>query len=126
MISITISEKMRRGNSPLKPAYENATVMEAERLVEIKAKVPERVAKFIGYASRRLHIPEEELYARLIGDALSALESYMSHPEGWTRFVGLSLEPVLDYALASLAESFVGSYSSQNFRRMLEAEEVDA
>jgi len=117
---------MRAGNSPLKPAAENAEVMEAEGLVEIKVRIPERIAKFLGYASRRLHVPGEELAAKLIGDALCSLESYMSHPEGWGRFVGLSLEPVLDYALASLAESFVGSYNSPNFRRMLEAEELDA
>ena len=36
---------------------------EIEKLVEVKVRVPERVAKFIGYASRRLSIPEEELTA---------------------------------------------------------------
>ena len=123
IISIIISEKMRSGNSTLKPAAENATVMEAEKLVEVKARVPERVAKFIRYASRRLSIPEEELTAKLIGDALCSLESYMSHPEGWTGFVELSLEPVLDNALANLAMAFMGSYDSADFQHLLEFEE---
>lgn len=114
---------MRSVGSVLKPGSKNATVMEAEKLVEVKAKVPERVAKFIGYASRRLHIPEEELVAKLIGDALCSLESYMSHPEGWTGFVELSLEPVLENALANLAMAFMGSYDSPDFRELLEFEE---
>jgi len=116
-------EKMRSGNSVLKPAAENATVMETEKLVEVKARVPESVANCIGYAARRLSIPEEELVAKLIGDALCSLESYMSHPEGWTSFVGLSLESVLNHALANLAMVFVGSYDSPDFQHLLEFEE---
>ena len=96
---------------------------ETERLVEVKARVPERLAKFIGYAARRLSIPEEELVAKLIGDALCALESFMSDTKGWASFVGLSLEPVLDNALANLAASFVGSYDSPDFQHLLEFEE---
>ena len=103
---------------------EKNTNAETERLVEVKARVPERVAKFIGYAARRLSIPEEELTAKLIGDALCSLESFMSHPEGWTSFVDLSLESVLQYALADLAMVFVGSYDSPDFKKMLEEEEA--
>ena len=124
IISIIIFEKMRSDSSTLKPGSKNAEVMETEKFVEVKARVPERVAKFIGYASRRLYIPEEELTAKLIGDALCALESFMSHPEGWTSFVDLSLESVLQYALADLAMVFVGSYDSPDFKKMLEEEEA--
>ena len=123
MISIIISEKMRSGNSTLKPASKNAEVMETERLVEVRARVPERVAKFIGYASRRLSIPEEELVARLIGDALCGLESFMIDTRGWASFVELSLEPVLNEALANLAVGFVESYDNPNFKQLLESEE---
>ena len=123
IISIIIFEKMRSDSSTLKPGSKNAEVMETEKFVEVKARVPERVAKFIGYASRRLYIPEEELTAKLIGDALCSLESFMSHPEGWTGFIELSLEPVLDNALANLAASFVGSYDSPDFQHLLEFEE---
>lgn len=114
---------MRSGNSTLKPASKNAEVMETERLVEVKARVPERVAKFIGYASRRLSIPEEELVARLIGDALCGLESFMIDTRGWASFVELSLEPVLNEALANLAVGFVESYDNPNFKQLLESEE---
>jgi len=114
---------MRSGNSVLKPATKNAEMMETEKLVEVKARVPKRVAKFIGYAGRRLYIPEEELVAKLIGDALCALESFMNDTRGWASFVGLSLESVLNLALANLAETFVESYDNPNFKELLEFEE---
>ena len=117
---------MRSGNSVLKPATKNGEVMEAEKLVEVKGRVPIEAFVFLKYASEWIGESVEELVSKLICDALSCVSSYMIRPfsERWTRlFADYTLDNKDYHALAALAISFVEHYHNPSFMETIKLDE---
>jgi len=117
---------MRSGNSVLKPATKNAEMMETERLVEVRGRVPVEAFVFLKYASEWIGESVEELVSKLICDALSCVGSYMITPFSgrWTRlFANYTLENKDYHALAALAMSFIEQYHNPNFMETIKLDE---
>ena len=117
---------MRSNASPLKPAPESAEVMETEKLVEVKGRVPIEAFVFLTYASEWLGESVEEIVSKLICDALSCVSSYMITPfsERWTRlFADHTLDNKDYHALAALAMSFIEQYHNPRFMETIKLDE---
>jgi len=117
---------MRSGNSVLKPATKNAEMMENEKLVEVKGRVPIEAFVFLKYASEWLGESVEEIVSKLICDALSCIGSYMIRPfsDRWTRlFADYTLDNKDNHALAALAISFIEHYHSPGFMETIKLDE---
>ena len=117
---------MRSNASPLKTAPESAEVMETEKLVEVKGRVPIEAFVFLMYASEWIGESVEELVSKLICDALSCISSYMITPfsERWTRlFADYTLENKDYHALAALAMSFIEQYHNPRFMETIKLDE---
>ena len=117
---------MRSNASPLKPAPESAEVMETEKLVEVKGRVPIEAFVFLMYASEWLAESVEELVSKLICDALSCVSSYMITPfaDRWTRLLAnYTLENKDYHALAALAMSFIEQYHNPRFMETIKLDE---
>jgi len=117
---------MRSNASPLKPAPESAEVMETEKLVEVKGRVPIEAFLFLEYASEWLGESVEEIVSKLICDALSCVSSYMITPfsQRWTRlFANYTLENKDYHALAALAMSFIEQYHNPRFMETIKLDE---
>ena len=117
---------MRSGNSVLKPATKNAEVMETEKLVEVRGRIPIEAFVFLMYASEWLGESVEEIVSKLICDALSCVGSYMITPFSgrWTRlFADYTLDNRDYHALAALAMSFVDQYDNPRFMETIKLDE---
>ena len=117
---------MRLNTSSLKPATKNAEMMETEKLVEVKGRVPIEAFVFLMYASEWLGESVEELVSKLICDALSCVSSYMITPfsQRWTRlFADHTLDNKDYHALAALAMSFIEQYRNPRFMETIKLDE---
>jgi len=117
---------MRSNTSSLKPASKNAEMMETEKLVEVKGRVPIEAFVFLMYASEWLGESVEEIVSKLICDALSCIGSYMITPfsERWTRlFADHTLDNKDYHALAALAMSFIEQYHNPRFMETIKLDE---
>ena len=117
---------MRSNTSSLKPASKNAEMMETEKLVEVKGRVPIEAFVFLMYASEWIGESVEELVSKLICDALSCISSYMITPfsDRWTRlFADHTLENKDYHALAALAISFIDQYHNPHFMETIKLDE---
>ena len=117
---------MRSNASPLKPAPESAEVMETEKLVEVKGRIPIEAFVFLKYASQWIGESVEEIVSKLICDALSCIGSYMIRPfsDRWTRlFADYTLDNKDYHALAALAMSFIEQYHNPRFMETIKLDE---